>query len=104
MGSASAMEREATVKLLKIICEQRSMVTIRPEQFEEIESAAREMFAIPDDTPVFVSTEVPTFEDEKVLIHRLAWPVICEDISTVWITTTPAPASKPIPSGAEAAT
>lgn len=82
-------------KLLKVNYEQVSVVILGSERFEDVEQASREMFQIPDTTPIYISADVPSFNNERITVHRAVWPVISNDITVIWITTS----LRPSPSG-----
>ncbi|KIM29842.1 hypothetical protein M408DRAFT_108121 [Serendipita vermifera MAFF 305830] len=82
---APVSNSQQTTKLLKMNYEQMSVLVLGSDKFEDIEQAAREMFQIPNTKPIFISTEVPSFNNERMTIHRAVWPVISNDISVIWI-------------------
>lgn len=52
---------------------------------QDIENTVREMFSIPETSPIFVSADIPLLDNQRMLLHRAAWPVISEYVSVVWI-------------------
>lgn len=75
------------IKFLKVSYEQVHGVILISESFEDMEQAARDMFRIPDTTPIFIFAEVSSFNNERMMVHRAVWPVISSEVAIIWIAT-----------------
>lgn len=76
-------------RFLRIHLEERTALTQLSSRFEEIERSTRRIFDVDNSAAISISADIPSFDNERMIIDPTIWKMVYKDISEVWITLLP---------------